>query len=142
MCESLVIWGGTVEGPPPESVFIEGCVNERCLSRTMPVEPLGDCGTVPGTETVWVDDIASAGCSTVHSIDPPAIFVSFSIDLTVVEEELQDGDIGRLSVADAADGRVLVERMDTIDYDRRTNIAQPDDWCLRASIQWVEVSGG
>lgn len=136
-CPSLVHWSGTFESAPPEAVVIEGCVNERCLSRTTLVGPRGECG--PDGGTVWVDDIASSACVGMHSVDPPTILVGFEIDLTQVKEQLQDGDIGRLTVADVADGRLLVERMDIIDYVTSDN----SDWCppsaKQAGIHWGEV---
>lgn len=137
---SGVGWHGTLAGMQVEAVVVESCVNQECREQVVPVAGLAPASrwdamlaAEPAPEgapasaalqapvagecklfTQWVEGVGVSSCATVQTEGPPAIALQFFLDLTVMSDELSDGDAASLVLKDEADGGTLLELAEVI----------------------------
>lgn len=111
-CTSFVTWSGHLSGTP-DGLTIEGCLNDDCLTREVPVEHDEICD---GVGVLWVDDWSSSACANVYRSEPPEIAVVFSLDLALRKSELSQSDVGELTIKDSATGEILFQDSRVIPY--------------------------
>lgn len=135
-------WEGEMQpSASSEAVIVEACVNgQLCASQVVliagmappsrwaqyepPAPPDGapqpseweppSAGTCRALYD-WSDEIGTSACATLRQTDPINVDLQFFLDLSVVRNELRQGDVASLSVTDEVDSRVLLQRTDVID---------------------------
>jgi hypothetical protein len=111
-CTSFISWVGRLAGSA-DQLTVEGCLNDDCLTREVPVEPDEICD---GVGALWVDDWGSTACANISNADPAEIGVVFSLDLSLRQSALREGDVGTLTIKDSDTGVTLFKDSDVVPY--------------------------
>jgi hypothetical protein len=109
VCISGISWWGILEGSP-ETLVLQGCVNDECRTRTVEVDPTKYCKV----QTEWTEDWGSGACASTPG--PSLTEVVFRLDLTLVSNTLSPGDIGKFSIQNPDSGEMLYQHETAVDY--------------------------